>query len=189
MSLKFCSPLSAKEKELEVCFFASPSHNSHKTQNSKRCEIELRGMLILRDHNAIPPLTATEIMTGTSPAYWRDPEATKVQAVCLGTGRFLRSVLVPPLTLSSSLGLSTIVIQPRGRSFIDYVAETKGSYEVDTVTESGATQTDQVKISGAFTLQEKAAMYKEFDELDFSRYASKSYFFLSSGRRNYISHL
>ena len=62
------------------------------------------------------------------------------------------------------------MIQPRGRSFVDYVAETKGSYEVDTVTESGATQTDQVKISGAFTLQEKAAMYKEFDELDFSRY-------------------
>ena len=71
-------------------------------------------------------------------------------ALCLGTGRFLRSVLVPTLV---GAGLRPALIQTRGRSFLEMMANSSSAtYPVDTVLPSGETQTDQVPCFGAFSL-------------------------------------
>jgi len=71
-------------------------------------------------------------------------------ALCLGTGRFLRSVLVPTLV---GAGLRPALIQTRGRGFLEMMnASQDNTYPVDTVLPSGEIQTDQVKCWGAFSL-------------------------------------
>lgn len=89
-------------------------------------------------------------------------------ALCLGTGRFLRSVLVPALV---GAGLKPTLIQTRGRSFMEYMAENSSSasalssssssspdkansnsYEVDTVLSDGTIVTDRVPCFGAFSV-------------------------------------
>ena len=79
-----------------------------------------------------------------------------VDALCLGTGRFLRSVLVPALV---GAGYRPALVQPRGRSFLTYMNEitvssssSSPSYEVDTVLENGQIQTDRIPCYGAFSL-------------------------------------
>ncbi|KAL3937889.1 MAG: hypothetical protein SGBAC_007087 [Bacillariaceae sp.] len=70
-------------------------------------------------------------------------------ALCLGTGRFLRSVLVPTLV---GAGLRPALIQTRGRSFLEFMAASSVStYPVDTVLPSGEIQTDPVACWGAFS--------------------------------------
>jgi mannitol-1-phosphate/altronate dehydrogenase len=82
---------------------------------------------------------------------WKTEDAaTKVNCLCLGTGRFLRSVLVPVL---NHVGLHPALIQPRGTTFMGYMQEQSAtSYEVDTVTYSGEIVTDRVACYGAFSL-------------------------------------
>ena len=63
-----------------------------------------------------------------------------VQAVCLGTGRFLRAVLVPAL---HELGAAVSLCQPRGDSFSAHIGRRilsglGPSYEVETVLADGA---------------------------------------------------
>jgi hypothetical protein len=75
-------------------------------------------------------------------------------ALCLGTGRFLRSVLVPALV---GAGIETIVIQPRGRSFLEYMTKRiektiVNTFEVDTVQPDGSIVTEDVQCGGAFSL-------------------------------------
>jgi hypothetical protein len=76
-------------------------------------------------------------------------------ALCLGTGRFLRSVLVPALV---GAGIETVVIQPRGRSFLEYMknrTETNNNdntFEVDTVQPDGSIVTENIACGGAFSL-------------------------------------
>lgn len=80
-----------------------------------------------------------------------------VDALCLGTGRFLRSVLVPALV---GAGFRPALIQPRGDSFVRYMHDNNssssspnnGCYEVDTVLENGEIQTDEIPCYGAFSL-------------------------------------
>lgn len=82
-----------------------------------------------------------------------------VDALCLGTGRFLRSVLVPALV---GAGYHPALVQPRGRSFLTYMHEntaeseisssSSSPYEVDTVLENGQIQTDHIPCYGAFSL-------------------------------------
>ncbi|GKY99938.1 hypothetical protein MPSEU_000947400 [Mayamaea pseudoterrestris] len=72
------------------------------------------------------------------------------ECLCLGTGRFLRSVLVPAFVEFGPVAL----IQTRGTSFISYMRENGGSggkYPVDTVLESGEVRTDEYACAAAFS--------------------------------------
>ncbi|CAJ1949101.1 unnamed protein product [Cylindrotheca closterium] len=90
-----------------------------------------------------------------SSTHWL-PETAKgdnlPNALCLGTGRFLRSVLVPTLV---GAGYRPALIQTRGRSFMEFMASSDSAtttYPVDTVLPSGDIQTDSVACWGAFSL-------------------------------------
>ena len=83
---------------------------------------------------------------------WSASDASSsVDALCLGTGRFLRSVLVPALEAG---GFQTALVQTRGSSFMEYMNErdAQGNYEVDTVLASGGIETSQVSCKAAFSL-------------------------------------
>jgi mannitol-1-phosphate/altronate dehydrogenase len=73
-----------------------------------------------------------------------------ISSLCLGTGRFLRSVLVPALLETNDCN-NIVLIQPRGTSFVDYcysrrlpLSEAGLYYEVDTIEQSGDVVTDEV---------------------------------------------
>lgn len=84
-----------------------------------------------------------------SVTHWLPPASIDdIDVLCLGTGRFLRSVLVPALV---GAGYCPALIQTRGRSFLEYMQD-KTSYEVDTIEPSGDIKTDQVRCYGAFSL-------------------------------------
>ena len=105
-------------------------------------------------------------------------EATDARptALCLGTGRFLRSVLVPLLqrpqktttttTTTTATTMSTTfdgpaLIQTRGTSFVDAIQETGGTFEVDTVLPNGTVETDVFDCHGAFSLgRDKESVYQ-----------------------------
>ncbi|KAL7578573.1 hypothetical protein ACA910_011630 [Epithemia clementina (nom. ined.)] len=92
-----------------------------------------------------------------------------VNCLCIGTGRFLRSVLVPlltpkptPTTTSNerTCSINVVLIQPRGRNFVDFMRDhpkdgdsnvDKNSYPVDTVLVDGTIQTDWISIAGVFS--------------------------------------
>lgn len=75
--------------------------------------------------------------------------------ICLGTGRFLRSVLVPLFPEPP------VLIQTRGRTFVDHVVDNRSSYPVDTVLPDGSIQTEHFPIAGAFSFgHDKEAFYK-----------------------------
>jgi mannitol-1-phosphate/altronate dehydrogenase len=78
-----------------------------------------------------------------------------VDCLCLGTGRFLRNVLVPML---NSAGLTPALIQTRGTSFVEYLRNQNDafSYPIETVLPSGEIITDQVSCCAAFSLGTKA---------------------------------
>ena len=90
-------------------------------------------------------------------------DLSKVDSICLGSGRFLRSVLVPALNAAS---IRTAIFQTRGSSFLEYSINTftgnsdgdnEGisnflSYEVDTVEYDGTVKTENVYYDAAGTL-------------------------------------
>jgi len=74
----------------------------------------------------------------------------KASAVCMGTGRFLRAVLVPALT---ELGEEVVLAQTRGTSFGSYMAKRENrAYEVDTVEHDGTVVTSSVPVAACGTL-------------------------------------
>mmetsp|Transcript_49655 Transcript_49655/g.118249 ORF Transcript_49655/g.118249 Transcript_49655/m.118249 type:complete len:529 (-) Transcript_49655:131-1717(-) len=75
----------------------------------------------------------------------------RTTAVCLGTGRFLRAVLVPALV---SAGEEVVLAQTRGASFGDYMATRRPcrTYEVDTVMHDGGVDTDEILIAAVGSL-------------------------------------
>ena len=79
-----------------------------------------------------------------------------IQSLAIGSGRFMRAVLVP--FLSSSEKSKPAVFQTRGRSFVDSFANQPAidapplSYAVDTIQYDGAIITSDVEIYGAGTL-------------------------------------
>ena len=91
------------------------------------------------------------------------PSPGEVDCLCIGSGRFLRSVLVPAL---NAAGHKPAIIQTRGRTFLDYcVAAKEGvstsdaavgdaplQYEVDVVEYDGNVATQVVGCWGAGTL-------------------------------------
>ena len=46
-------------------------------------------------------------------------DISTVEAVCIGTGRFLRAVLVPAL---ADIGCEVVLAQTRGSSFVEHMA-------------------------------------------------------------------
>ena len=76
----------------------------------------------------------------------------EIDSICLGSGRFLRSVLVPFLSSNSKVA----VFQTRGRTFLDSfkheTAPSKLCYPVDTIQFDGNTTTSNINISAAGTL-------------------------------------
>ncbi|KAG7355201.1 mannitol dehydrogenase [Nitzschia inconspicua] len=120
----------------------------------------------------------TSSLTTITTTHWLAPADDAVfdksapLALCLGTGRFLRSVLVPALV---GAGMKPILLQTRGRSFLEYMQQRQGqqasgdnntkptlSYEVDTVQPDGTVVTDHVPCGGAFSLgnaQDKQAAF------------------------------
>ena len=106
--------------------------------------------------------------------YWMS-EATDARptALGLGTGRFLRSVLVPllqrPRKTTSATTTTTMsttfdgpaLIQTRGTSFVDAIQETGGTFEVDTVLPNDTVETDVFDCHGAFSLgRDKESVYQ-----------------------------
>mmetsp|Transcript_47618 Transcript_47618/g.136995 ORF Transcript_47618/g.136995 Transcript_47618/m.136995 type:complete len:518 (-) Transcript_47618:260-1813(-) len=86
---------------------------------------------------------------------------SKVSAVCLGTGRFLRAVLVPALT---ELGEEVVLAQTRGTSFGTYMQRLKSRcYEVDTVQHDGSVVTAAVPVAacGSLGTEEGRAAFME----------------------------
>lgn len=84
--------------------------------------------------------------------FWKAEDAEdNVQCLCLGTGRFLRAVLVPALNHAN---LFPALIQTRGSSFYQYMKKRckESSYQVDTVQVSGEITTQDISCFGAFTL-------------------------------------
>ena len=95
---------------------------------------------------------------------WKPSEYDKANALCLGTGRFLRSVLVPTLI---GAGLKPALIQTRGRSFMEYMKEFRDaeeSYQVDTVLPSGKIETDEFQCWGGYSFgreEDKRSFFNE----------------------------
>jgi hypothetical protein len=89
--------------------------------------------------------------TASKNHHWLATDASEIDCLCLGTGRFLRSVLVPALV---GMNLKPALIQTRGRSFLEYMntSSSKGSYQVDTVLPCGNVETANVPCWGAFSL-------------------------------------
>ena len=111
------------------------------------------------------------------PCYWLDKsivandddaaaaaeDVVDIDCICLGTGRFLRSVLVPIMVEymnknipNNKNAVGPVLIQPRGISMIEYMSNKESqqanSYEIDTVLSNGTTETSQVPISAVFSL-------------------------------------
>jgi mannitol-1-phosphate/altronate dehydrogenase len=73
-----------------------------------------------------------------------------VQCVTIGSGRFLRAVLVPAL---KAIGVRSVIAQPRGHSFSDAILRSDSrSYEIDTVKHSGEVSTETIEVASAGTL-------------------------------------
>jgi len=102
--------------------------------------------------------------TITIPAASLFSSTTAIDSLCIGSGRFLRSVLVPALVAAN---YRPAIIQTRGRTFLDYCCgkdtptqiEGEGenefrswTYEVDTVHFDGRIETINVPFWGAGTL-------------------------------------
>ncbi|KAL3664837.1 hypothetical protein V7S43_010017 [Phytophthora oleae] len=79
-------------------------------------------------------------------------------AICIGSGRFLRSVLVPTLRAAGS---AVILAQTRGTSFASVCAKADGKYEVDTIQKDGSVQTEivQVEAVGSLGIAEDRAAF------------------------------
>mmetsp|Transcript_3410 Transcript_3410/g.5015 ORF Transcript_3410/g.5015 Transcript_3410/m.5015 type:complete len:628 (-) Transcript_3410:58-1941(-) len=115
-------------------------------------------------------------------------DKSHIHALCIGSGRFLRSVLVPALIAAGNDNdnggyLNPVILQTRGRTFMDYCharqsqtsnnsnssnSNTSGSdflnYEVDTVQHDGQVSTDIISCSGAGslgTVDSKMAVLKD----------------------------
>uniref|UniRef100_K3W5G5 Mannitol dehydrogenase N-terminal domain-containing protein n=1 Tax=Globisporangium ultimum (strain ATCC 200006 / CBS 805.95 / DAOM BR144) TaxID=431595 RepID=K3W5G5_GLOUD len=70
-------------------------------------------------------------------------------AISIGSGRFVRAVLVPVLR---AIGSKVVIAQTRGSNFVDACAKANGTYEVDIYREDGSKQTDVVEVEAVGSL-------------------------------------
>lgn len=103
------------------------------------------------------------------PILLEKPTVNKLDAICLGSGRFLRSVLVPAM---NAAGFLPLIVQTRGDSFMRYMFDIWNpelsscmEYDVDTVEANGDVRTDKVQISGAGSLGKEEGKQALFDVL------------------------
>ncbi|GAB9463205.1 Mannitol 2-dehydrogenase [Globisporangium polare] len=73
----------------------------------------------------------------------------ETRAVCIGSGRFVRAVLVPVL---SAIGSKVVIAQTRGHDFVDACTNANGSYEVDVYRPDGSKQTDVIHVEAVGSL-------------------------------------
>ena len=79
-----------------------------------------------------------------------DDDKIEVDCLCIGTGRFLRSVLVPPLVATSEC--HPALIQTRGTNFLEFMKEqSEPTYPIDTVYQDGTTETVWYKVAVVHT--------------------------------------
>ena len=100
-------------------------------------------------------------MSSSDSFYSPASDLSKVDSICLGSGRFLRSVLVPAL---NEANLNTAIFQTRGSSFLKHciqryeksslhaTEEKFLSYELDTVQYDSVVKTEVVQCTAAGTL-------------------------------------
>ncbi|KAE9061581.1 hypothetical protein PF010_g29763, partial [Phytophthora fragariae] len=75
--------------------------------------------------------------------------ASNTRAVCIGSGRFMRAVLVP---VFRALDSGVVVAQTRGTSFASACAAAKGKYEVDTINAGGRVDTTVLELEAVGSL-------------------------------------
>ena len=89
-------------------------------------------------------------------------DMSTVEAVCIGTGRFLRAVLVPALT---EIGCEVVMAQARGNSFVEHMASRRlgygargagRTYEVDTILQDGQVLTNSYPVAAVGSLGDAA---------------------------------
>nr|CCA23855.1 conserved hypothetical protein [Albugo laibachii Nc14]CCA24039.1 conserved hypothetical protein [Albugo laibachii Nc14] len=76
-----------------------------------------------------------------------DQEHTR--AICIGSGRFLRAVLVP---FFRRIECKVVIAQPRGSDFVKACEANKGSYELDTIDRDGKVSTNTLQVEGVGSL-------------------------------------
>uniref|UniRef100_M4C3G2 Mannitol dehydrogenase N-terminal domain-containing protein n=1 Tax=Hyaloperonospora arabidopsidis (strain Emoy2) TaxID=559515 RepID=M4C3G2_HYAAE len=69
--------------------------------------------------------------------------SSNTRAVCIGSGRFLRAVLVP---VFRALDSGVVVAQTRGSSFATACTTTKGTYQVDIIDQDGRVDTTSYQL-------------------------------------------
>jgi hypothetical protein len=111
--------------------------------------------------NIDAPSTSTSSYWVSS-TFYKDPPP---RAICLGTGRFLRSVLVPLLCehgADASGPTGPVLIQTRGTSFVDYMQQRSdcNTYEVDTVLASGVVETLQIPCAAVFSMRDPDCVHE-----------------------------
>ncbi len=102
--------------------------------------------------------TDTTTTTTTTPFSLVCDGLASIDSICIGSGRFLRAVLVPALVAAD---YHPIIVQTRGTSFLEYTSTSSRerkqrngpfTYEVDTVHYDGKIETTHVPYWGAGTL-------------------------------------
>jgi len=76
-------------------------------------------------------------------------DASSIDAITLGAGRFLRAVLIPALV---ECGFKPAIFQTRGRSFLEHCRPRHLTYEIDTVEYDGSITTNEVACYGVGSL-------------------------------------
>ncbi|CAH0490414.1 unnamed protein product [Peronospora farinosa] len=82
------------------------------------------------------------------------------RAVCIGSGRFLRTLLIP---IFQALGSTVIVMQTRGTKFTTTCTNDKGKYEVDTIDYDGQVHTSVYQLEAVGSLgvsEDRRAFFK-----------------------------
>ena len=86
----------------------------------------------------------------------------EARALCLGTGRFLRTVLVPLLD-------APLLIQTRGTSFVDFLnscSQQQRQFPVETQQLDGTIHVESVPCRGALTLADPSTVWEHVDQLE-----------------------
>jgi hypothetical protein len=115
----------------------------------------------------------TPFESAVSSCYWiakeEDEPTTSVRppiCMCLGTGRFLRSVWGP--MVGAATDTAPVFLQTRGTSFIQYMMDreasptNKSSYEVDVVLSDGTVRTEYVPCRAVFSLGHDRASIEQY---------------------------
>lgn len=138
-------------------------------------------------------MSTNSVNSGGTDSCNKDDVLSEITALCLGTGRFLRGVLVPFLVQANH---RVALIQPRGTSMQEYLVQRQKqqtqkqqqqqhkqhdemTYEVDTVQPDGSITTETVPIVACFSFghvdDKKAFFQSSFPKM------TKGYVIITAG--------